>query len=132
MGTFSEPELCNFAVIRALAVFAQASDRIIIGIYSRECLLADRAAKYNVGRRKLKADALLRIGHHQADRSLKLRSYSDELKRRTVTMGQVTVLLTSTKISGSYMLSFCRTTLRILDARQVRSEVRDSPSASRI
>ena len=74
MGTFSEPELCNLAVVGAFAVFAQASDRIIVGIYSRERLLADRAAKYNVGRRKSQADALLRIGHHQADRSLKRRS----------------------------------------------------------
>lgn len=60
MSTFSEPKLRDFAVLRVLAIFAyEAIVLVIIGIYSRQCLLTDGAAEHNVGRRKLKAQALL-------------------------------------------------------------------------
>ena len=59
MGTFSEPKLGDFAIVRVLVVFAQAIIPVLIGVYSRECLLTDGAAEHNVGRRKPKARALL-------------------------------------------------------------------------
>lgn len=60
MGTFSEPKLRDLAVVRVLAIFVKAVVPFIIGIYSRECFLTDGTAEHNVGRRKLKANALLR------------------------------------------------------------------------
>ncbi len=60
MGTFSEPKLGDFAVVRVLVGLAHAIVPAIVGTYSRECLLTDGTAEHNIGRRKLKAHALLR------------------------------------------------------------------------
>lgn len=59
MGTFSEPKLRDLAVVRVPAIIAQAIVLVIMCIYGRDCLLTDGAAEHNVGRRKLKACALL-------------------------------------------------------------------------